>query len=143
MNSNGSSSKKWSEDGAISLIVENIAAVTGRNAETLDVDQPFAEMGIESLQAVNIVSEINKNLEHPLQATLMFDYPTVRTLAQFIANPDKFLGKNVAPLARASAPSSFELVAIIGMACRFPGADNLDEYWNLLKNGKDAITEVP
>ncbi len=35
-------------------------------------------------------------------------------------------------------------VAIIGMACRFPdGADSLDEYWRLLRNGEDAITEIP
>jgi amino acid adenylation domain-containing protein len=36
-----------------------------------------------------------------------------------------------------------EPIAIIGMSSRFPGANNNDEYWELLKNGIDAITEVP
>lgn len=36
-----------------------------------------------------------------------------------------------------------EPIAIIGMSCRFPGAKNLDTYWQLLRNGVDAITEVP
>nr|VFJ72078.1 MAG: Acyl transferase domain-containing protein [Candidatus Kentron sp. FW] len=36
-----------------------------------------------------------------------------------------------------------EPIAIIGMACRFPDADNPDAYWRLLHNGVDAITEVP
>lgn len=34
-------------------------------------------------------------------------------------------------------------IAIIGMSCRFPFANDLEEYWNLIKNGENAITEVP
>ncbi|KEO82566.1 type I polyketide synthase [Tumebacillus flagellatus] len=36
-----------------------------------------------------------------------------------------------------------EPIAIIGMACRFPGADGVDSFWELIKNGVDAIQEVP
>jgi malonyl CoA-acyl carrier protein transacylase len=37
-----------------------------------------------------------------------------------------------------------EPIAIIGMACRFPGgANNPEKYWNILKNGVDTITDVP
>lgn len=34
-------------------------------------------------------------------------------------------------------------IAIVGMGCRFPGADNPDAYWNLLRDGVDAVSEVP
>lgn len=34
-------------------------------------------------------------------------------------------------------------IAVIGMAGRFPGADNVDKYWNNLKNGVDSVTTVP
>ncbi|MCX2453793.1 SDR family NAD(P)-dependent oxidoreductase [Pedobacter sp. PLR] len=34
-------------------------------------------------------------------------------------------------------------VAIVGMACIFPGAKNLEEYWRNIVLGKDAVTEVP
>jgi acyl transferase domain-containing protein len=36
-----------------------------------------------------------------------------------------------------------EPVAIVGLACRFPGAENPDAFWQLLSNGVDAVSEVP
>ncbi|ACB52427.1 probable polyketide synthase [Crocosphaera subtropica ATCC 51142] len=36
-----------------------------------------------------------------------------------------------------------EPLAVIGMGCRLPGADNPIQFWELLKQGKDAITSVP
>jgi len=36
-----------------------------------------------------------------------------------------------------------ENIAIIGIGCRFPGAENPESFWHLLSNGLDAITEVP
>ena len=34
-------------------------------------------------------------------------------------------------------------IAVLGMAGRFPGARNLDEFWNNLKNGKETISFFP
>jgi acyl transferase domain-containing protein/NAD(P)-dependent dehydrogenase (short-subunit alcohol dehydrogenase family)/acyl carrier protein/3-hydroxymyristoyl/3-hydroxydecanoyl-(acyl carrier protein) dehydratase len=34
-------------------------------------------------------------------------------------------------------------IAVVGMACRFPGADNLDEYWQLIRDGRSGIAELP
>src|SRR3989338_9328195 len=34
-------------------------------------------------------------------------------------------------------------VAVIGMACRFPGAENYQQFWNNLVNSINSITEVP
>src|ERR1700730_2629274 len=34
-------------------------------------------------------------------------------------------------------------VALVGLACRFPGAADLEEYWSLLKTGRDAVGEIP
>lgn len=36
-----------------------------------------------------------------------------------------------------------EPIAIVGMACRFPGADTPEAFWNLLANGVDTVSEVP
>src|SRR5689334_275717 len=34
-------------------------------------------------------------------------------------------------------------IAIVGMACRLPGADDLDQYWQLLINGRSTVVEMP
>ena len=36
-----------------------------------------------------------------------------------------------------------ESIAIIGIGCRFPGAKNTESFWQLLRNGVDAISEMP
>jgi acyl transferase domain-containing protein/acyl carrier protein len=39
-------------------------------------------------------------------------------------------------------PASLD-IAVVGMSCRFPGAESLEEYWTLLTEGTSAIREVP
>ncbi|MBD2601502.1 MULTISPECIES: hybrid non-ribosomal peptide synthetase/type I polyketide synthase [Microcystis] len=36
-----------------------------------------------------------------------------------------------------------EPIAIIGLGCRFPGADNPEAFWQLMRNGVDAIADIP
>ncbi|MDO9105376.1 MAG: SDR family NAD(P)-dependent oxidoreductase [Methylovulum sp.] len=47
------------------------------------------------------------------------------------------------PLPRTKAQASTEPIAVIGMSCRFPKADTLDEYWDILKSGQDCIVDIP
>ncbi len=42
-----------------------------------------------------------------------------------------------------SSPGGREPVAIIGMACIYPGAPNLARYWDNICHGVDAISDVP
>ena len=37
----------------------------------------------------------------------------------------------------------YEPLAIIGMACRFPGAETPEEFWTLLRDGVDMVTDMP
>ena len=36
-----------------------------------------------------------------------------------------------------------EDIAIVGLGCRFPGANDLDEFWRLLVNGENHVKEIP
>ncbi|CAH2031277.1 type I polyketide synthase [Trichlorobacter ammonificans] len=46
-------------------------------------------------------------------------------------------------ITRTAAAGSTVPLAIIGIGCLFPKADNVAAYWSLIENGTDAITEVP
>jgi len=46
-------------------------------------------------------------------------------------------------LGNACASSSEKDIAVIGMACRFPGAPDLDSFWNMLVEGREGIAEIP
>lgn len=59
-------------------------------------------------------------------------------LKQALININK-LEKRIADLER----KKNEPVAVIGMACRFPKANNVNEYWQMLINKVDGISEVP
>jgi acyl transferase domain-containing protein/enoyl-CoA hydratase/carnithine racemase/acyl carrier protein len=41
------------------------------------------------------------------------------------------------------ADSEPDMIAVIGMSSRFPQADTIDDYWQILKSGQDCIREVP
>ena len=49
----------------------------------------------------------------------------------------------LANLARGLLGEKAERIAIVGMACRFPGAESIGEFRDLLAHGIDAITDVP
>ncbi|CAL8113277.1 unnamed protein product [Orchesella dallaii] len=46
-------------------------------------------------------------------------------------------------ISQAHLDNDQEPIAIVGMSCRLPMANNVDEYWDILINGKDAIRKLP
>lgn len=47
------------------------------------------------------------------------------------------------PNIRVDKSEYLQPIAIIGIGCRFPGAESVQQYWQLLINGEDAVSEVP
>ena len=43
----------------------------------------------------------------------------------------------------ATPPTPCPPLAIVGLGCLFPKADNVEAYWTNIKNGVDAIREIP
>ena len=107
----------------------------------------FFDLGMDSLMAVELRNRLNAALSGAgkLSGTAVFDHPDIARLARHLAGelgvPDGAPAPAPAP-ARAPAPSADESVAIVGMACRFPGSDDLAAFWDRLEAGRDAVTAV-
>ena len=116
----------------------------------------FFDLGMDSLMAVELRNRLNRAFAGSYVAsnTLVFDYPDADTLARFLVGElaDALDGESGHKPASAPAepavrevsrrgPSSDEPIAIIGMACRYPGAPDLTAYWNRLVSGADLISD--
>ena len=154
----------------------------------------FADLGMDSLMAVELRNRVNRGFAGAYSAgnTVVFDYPSVQSLAAYLASevaeldgieaPDRETGGHFAiqipadagrttasgpqatsepeqpdrneqdtearivqdrPAAQVPSPSvtGHRGIAIVGMACRFPGAPDLDSFWHLLEAGENAVTD--
>lgn len=111
----------------------------------IDPDTPFKEYGIISINIPYFLTELNAIFSLNLSTTDFFNYPTINKLAGFICESLRSKKKKeIMKLSGMSTEDKNEKIAIVGMSCRFPGgANSVDEFWDVLMNGKDGIGEVP
>src|SRR5688572_19455081 len=119
----------------VPLVLDSVARACGRSPDDLSTDRRFRDQGVDSLTAVRIVNELSQQLGRPLRATLLWEYPTVQCLAQFLAD-EKRAPTLELDARSAQLQSTHEPIAIVGMGCRFPaGIDSPDALWAALVSG--------
>lgn len=119
---------------------ERLGELLGVDPETINVQTPFNEYGLASVDAVGLAGELAEMVDRPLAPTIIYDYPTIARLARYLAEPEVHTERESA----GAAPAAETEIAIIGMACRLPGnAQTPDAFWQLLSQGKHATTDIP
>ncbi|GAA1853532.1 type I polyketide synthase [Myceligenerans crystallogenes] len=123
------------------LVRTRVAGVLGHaDAAGLDGGRPFQELGFDSLTAVELRNQLAAATGLSLPSTLVFDYPSADALAGHLG--DLLAGTERGP-AVTVAPRD-EPVAIVGMACRFPGGvGSPEDLWRLVAEGTDAVSGFP
>ena len=107
----------------------------------------FFDLGMDSLMAVELRNRLNRAFseEYTAPNTVVFDYPDIAALARHLVEALGEIGSTPAPQPKPGSPPAMKHegdgIAIVGMACRFPGAPNLAAFWRQLKAGVNAVTD--
>ncbi len=151
----------------VRALIATVLGHAGTGAVRDDVG--FFDLGLDSIMAIDLERDASAAFGVEVRVADVFDHPTVSELADYIldlvqdapppadspapvtaasdAAPAATEPALPAPLPRAEATpyqaSVREPIAIVGMAGRFPGADSVDEFWDLLREGRDGVGPVP
>ncbi|MET8468059.1 type I polyketide synthase, partial [Micromonospora zamorensis] len=129
----------------IGLVREQAALVLGHaGPDAVDPNRPFRELGFDSLAGVELRNRLRTVTGLRLSTTLVFDHPTPAVLAAHLH--DELTG--TLPARPTDDPATVrgpdEPIAIVAMACRYPGNVNSPaDLWRLLDDGGDAIGGFP
>ncbi|MFC0071688.1 type I polyketide synthase, partial [Umezawaea endophytica] len=125
------------------LVGRHIAAVLGSGpGERVPAHTAFTDLGFTSLMATELRTALADATGLVLPSGLLFSHPTPAALAAFV----EAASRDTAP---AETPARQRLrddepVAIVGMACRFPGGvSSPEDLWRLVADGVDAVGEFP
>ena len=113
----------------------------------------FFDLGMDSLMAVELRNRLNRALAdvYTVSNTAVFDYPDIATLARHLEEELGDISSAPAALAqsetrteaqpvtqaRPSARHKGDGIAIVGMACRFPGAPDLPAFLAPARSGRE------
>lgn len=136
------------------LLVETVRSSLQRilsTAEPPELDRPLIEMGLDSLMAVEFGTELQQMLgdQFAVGPTMLFDHPTIDAISDHVLSliTDDGESEPAAVITSDDAGQNErrpkEPIAIIGLSCRFPGAQDADQFWNNLLNGVDSVREIP
>ncbi len=128
----------------VDLVRSHIATVLGNTTpEAIDPDKAFQELGFDSLTAVEMRNRLKVATGLALSPTLIFDYPTPSRLASYFRTELAGIPQEVKSLSAVRVTGD-DLIAIVGMACRYPGGvSSPEDLWDMVIEGRDVITDFP
>ncbi|NED12677.1 type I polyketide synthase, partial [Streptomyces sp. SID9124] len=130
----------------LDLVRTQVAIVLGHvTGEAVDPGHAFKDLGFDSLAGVELRDRLQAATGLSLPSALVYNHPTPEAVVRLLR--DRLDGpSDSAAQARpgASAAHADEPIAIVGMACRYPGGvASPDDLWRVVSEGTDAIGPFP
>ncbi|KJS52325.1 hypothetical protein VM98_32170, partial [Streptomyces rubellomurinus subsp. indigoferus] len=128
----------------LDLVAAHVTAVLGLD-DPVAPGRPFRDLGFVSLTAVELRNRLMAATGLRLPAAVAFDRPTPEALAAYLlAELTGAPGADGDTGPAQAAADSDEPIAIVAMACRYPGeVAGPDDLWRLVADGRDAVTPFP
>ncbi|MEV6256167.1 polyketide synthase Pks13 [Nocardia sp. NPDC051911] len=124
-----------------------VSEATGQPIEQITVDRPMEEFGLASRDAIALGGDIEELTGVMLNATIVYQHPTIASLAERIINGEPELpaeSSDDAFYTAGYAPGEAHDIAIVGLSTRLPGAgDTPESTWEFLIGRGDGIRERP
>jgi len=108
--------------------------------ELIKNNEKFFNYGFNSAKATLLSAELSEKFKRKLSPTIFYAYQTLDEISDYL------IGKSVhATKTSISSPKSnnYQAIAIVGLSCRFPKADSLRTFWQLLAHENSTIIEIP
>ncbi|EPY06552.1 putative non-ribosomal peptide synthetase/polyketide synthase [Paenibacillus alvei TS-15] len=103
------------------------------------VDDSFFEIGGHSIALIQMHNKLKKALTQDFPITMLFQYPTVRLLADHFNQAEGETITDRKSFFQRDRKVVRSDIAIIGMSIHAPGASNIYDFWNNLKGGVESI----
>ncbi|MFD9741475.1 type I polyketide synthase, partial [Umezawaea sp. NPDC059074] len=129
----------------VDLVRAQVAPVLGFDGgSAVGTDRTFKELGLDSVTAVEFRDRLGTATGLRLPSGLTFDQPTPQALAGYLDAELTGVAAALAPVTALPSAALGEPIAVVGMACRFPGGvRSPEQLWELVRDGVDAISEFP
>ncbi len=122
--------------------------------EKVGLDDNFFDVGGNSLRLVQVREELQTIFNQELSMVEMFQHPTVRALGQYLSGQaNRTLRSETLSTSKSlkqqrqrqqfrshKSEEGASDIAIIAMSGRFPGANNIDAFWENLRNGVESVS---
>ncbi|HEY5116930.1 MAG TPA: beta-ketoacyl synthase N-terminal-like domain-containing protein, partial [Nakamurella sp.] len=142
------------EGEAITLVRSVAASILGHHdPAAVDVETPFRDLGFTSVLVLDLRSRLQTRTGLKLPAGVAYSYPTPAALGRHLlaragqVAGEMPVGSTTGTATRrvdATATEGSEPIAIVGMACRYPGGvASPEDLWDLVDHRRDVIGEFP
>ena len=129
-----------------------VANTTGLDAAEISDERSMQDFGLSSRDVVVLSGDLERLLGTTLDATIAYEFNTIAALAEHLMQgrgsgaafgSDATASAGAASSAGGPLPLGQRDIAVVGMAGRYPGADNADEMWELFSNYRSGVGELP
>jgi amino acid adenylation domain-containing protein len=108
--------------------------------DKVGIHDNFFELGGNSLLLPQLQSKLQHKLGKEISMVDLFEYPTIHSLAQHLIQSHQCVPTPLEEQTLSPTRQAEHDIALIGLAGRFPGAPNLETFWQNLQEGRESIT---